>query len=135
MKLQHASPEEDLPSFKQSVGVGMPYRYRTPELVEYLIDGTPPTTKSDLFQLGLVLAELFTGKNPQIAAESFKERIQMKPIGVIRGALGRGISNLIANMLELNPNDREPPAKLLDAWQGLFFTAAKRTLALEGAVF
>ncbi len=134
MKLQHSEISEDLPLFKESVGPGMPFRYRTPDLIDYLTRGVPPTTKSDHFQLGLVLAELFTGKNPLLPADSFAAPIQLNPIAFVRGALGPGIRNLVANMLELDPRNRYPPAKLLDAWQGLLFAAADRTAALEGTV-
>lgn len=135
MKLQHAESNVDLPLFKESVGAGMPFRYRTPNLVEYFTSGTPPTTKSDIYQLGLVLAELFTGKNPQKPATDFETPVELSPLGVVRGALGRNIANLIVNMLDFDPQNRQPAARLLDAWQGLFFSAAERTSALEGTVF
>jgi hypothetical protein len=38
-------------------------------------------------------------------------------------------------MLEPDPQNRPPIDRLSDAWQGLFFAAAERTLALEGRVF
>jgi serine/threonine protein kinase len=38
------------------------HRYRSPDIVEFIRNGTPLSSKSDVFQLGLVLAELFTGK-------------------------------------------------------------------------
>lgn len=42
----------------------MPRSYRTPELVAYASSNVPLCFESDIFQLGLVLCELFTGKNP-----------------------------------------------------------------------
>jgi serine/threonine protein kinase len=42
----------------------MPRAYRTPDLVEYSKYKTALTTKTDIFQLGLVLARLFTASNP-----------------------------------------------------------------------
>jgi len=65
MKLTDADSDEDREIFKESVGPGMPLRYRTPDQVAYLKNETPLTTKSDIFQLGLVLPELFTGRNPR----------------------------------------------------------------------
>jgi hypothetical protein len=53
---------DDRSLVKQSAGPGMPRCYRTPDLVAYLKGGPPPSPKSDVFQLGLVLAELFTGR-------------------------------------------------------------------------
>jgi hypothetical protein len=56
----HPNPATDRPLLKESLDWGMPRAYRTPDLVAYLRGGPPPTPKSDVFQLGLVLAELFT---------------------------------------------------------------------------
>lgn len=46
--------------------VAMPYFYRTPELVAYANKRDVLHIESDVFQLGLVLTELFTGENPLI---------------------------------------------------------------------
>jgi serine/threonine protein kinase len=126
---------DDLSGFKESVGVGMPFRYRTPDLVNYLVDGQPPTCASDVFQLGLVVAELFTGKNPQRPADKFTDPVQLDPLAKIPGAMERGIANLINRMLDADPRQRDSAAKLLDPWQGVFLDAAKRAHALEGRVF
>ena len=134
MKLQHAEAEVDLSMFKESLGVGMPRRYRTPDLVEYLSTGVPPTTKSDVYQLGLVLAELFTGWNPQQRAQSFGEPVVLNPLAPVRGSLGRSIANLIESMLDPISQRRQSATQLFDAWQGLFLTAADRILAVEGRV-
>jgi eukaryotic-like serine/threonine-protein kinase len=40
----------------------MAQMYRTPELIEYHVTGKQPPPASDVFQLGLVACELFTGK-------------------------------------------------------------------------
>jgi serine/threonine-protein kinase len=50
---------------KQKASVpAMAQMYRTPELVAFHKHGTKLRPASDVFQLGLVAAELFTGKNP-----------------------------------------------------------------------
>jgi serine/threonine protein kinase len=59
MKLLNNEVEEDLEIVKESVGVGMPRFYRTPDLVACLNGESGITTKSDVFQHGLVLAHLF----------------------------------------------------------------------------
>jgi serine/threonine protein kinase len=64
MKLLDGNIEEDRETFKGSIGLGMPFFYRTPDLITYARNEGDITTKSDVFQLGLVLAELFTGRNP-----------------------------------------------------------------------
>lgn len=44
--------------------VAMVRYYRTPKLVNYANKTAPLYLESDIFQLGLVLTELFTGKKP-----------------------------------------------------------------------
>jgi serine/threonine protein kinase len=56
MKLLDDNPEADREIFKESVGPGMPFFYRTPDLIAYARNEADITTKSDIFQLGLVLA-------------------------------------------------------------------------------
>jgi serine/threonine protein kinase len=64
IKLLNGHDEADHNIFKESVGFGMPYFYRTPDLIAYGKRESGITTKSDVFQLGLVAIELFTGRNP-----------------------------------------------------------------------
>lgn len=135
MKLEKARDPGDREEFKQSVGVGMPFRYRTPDLVDYLSRGVSPSTKSDVYQLGLVLGELFTGKNPQRAADDFLEPVVLDVLGPIPGAAGAGIANLISRMLAPDPAQRSAASTFLDPWQGVFLDAVKRSHALEGRVF
>jgi serine/threonine-protein kinase len=58
MKLLDGGDEEDRMVLKESIGPGMPFFYRTPDLVAYAKNEAPLTVKTDVFQLGLVLAEL-----------------------------------------------------------------------------
>ncbi len=135
MKRQIRETTVDLPAFKESVGVGMPYRYRTPDLVEYLTNGTPPTTRSDVFQLGLVLAELFNGKNPLEPAKSFSDPIQLEIPRPQRGKTSRAVCNLLENMLEIKSEKRQSAADLVPEWKGLFFSAVRETPELARKVF
>jgi serine/threonine protein kinase len=135
MKVAVPRADEDREILKESLGAGMPFRYRTPDLVAYLCAGPPPTCKSDVYQLGLVVAELFTGRNPQRVCNEFTDPVELEPLGSVPGALAPEISNLITRMLEPEAEKRDPAAKFIDPWQGVFFTAAKRAHALEGKVF
>jgi serine/threonine protein kinase len=138
MKRLGAGAEDDRPTaLKESVGPGMPFFYRSPDLVAYARGDSELTTKSDVFQLGLVLAQHFTGRNPQKRAEhdDFLSDVELEPLGRIPGSHARMIGSLISAMLELDPNDRPAAGELLPAWRGVFLAAARDVHALEGRVF
>ncbi len=123
---------DDREVFKESIGAGMPFRYRTPDQVSYLKGESDLTSKSDVFQLGLVLAELFTGRNPEKPSKDFYNPVVLDNIGNIPGALSGSIANVINRMLEMNPKSRDDASQFLDPWNGIFETAVKRAHALEG---
>jgi len=123
---------------KESVGPGMPFFYRTPDLINYALGKAEPTVASDVFQLGLVLAELFTGRNPQKRAEhdDHLSEIEMERLSMVPGTeFGPMISNLISSMLHLKPTERVDVQTSLTAWRGLFVRAAREKQAHEGRVF
>ena len=137
MKLIDGKDEVDRDIFKESVGPGMPFFYRTPDLIAYAKHETGITTKSDVFQLGLVAAELFTGRNPAIPPEGddFLSPLALEEIKWIQGSLGSGIARLIKRMLMMNPDERSPASQFLDPWQGVFDDAVTRAHELEGKAF
>ena len=56
MKFLGEKDETDHELYLKSTGTGMPFFYRTPDLISYAKDKTPLSTKSDIFQLvGLLL--------------------------------------------------------------------------------
>ncbi len=127
--------EEDLTLVAESRDVALPYLYRTPELISYSRGESQITPKSDVFQLGLIAAELFTGRNPQRKANQLIDDLIMDPIGHIPGRYGGIISELIHRMLVLDPDERESAGDLMNPWQGVFENVAAETNALEGHVF
>jgi len=137
MKLIDGELEVDREIFKESVHPGMPYFYRTPDLIDYANNETDISTKSDVFQLGLVAAELFTGRNPAIAPKNnnLLSPLELENVRWISGKLGGGISKLIQRMLIVDPDERETAEQLLDPWQGVFNEAISRAHDLEGKVF
>jgi serine/threonine protein kinase len=137
MKRHDPDPTQDRPMLKESLGWGMPRAYRTPDLVAYLQGGPPPTPRSDVFQLGLVLAELFTGKNPlkPIQGDAFTTPVELTPLSSIPGNLGEPISILIQRMLTPERDSRPAAADLLSSWQELFLEAAHKSHTLNGQVF
>jgi serine/threonine protein kinase len=111
----------------------MPKRYRTPELVEYLTTGKPPSPKSDVFQLGLVVGEMFFKFNP------LKDGDIDSPIELALAAPGKGdyqsrIFDLMQRMLVISSDDREGADSLLDDWDGVLHSIADDYTKLEGRV-
>ncbi|HUG69713.1 MAG TPA: protein kinase [Pirellulaceae bacterium] len=128
-------------TIKESVGVGMPFFYRTPDQVAYARGDANLTTKSDIFQLGLVIAQLFSGRNPERRAEhdDFLSDVLLEPkeawITQIPFGFRDSIAGLIESMLIEDPENRPTAAELVDPWRGIFFAAAQQQSALEGRVF
>ncbi len=136
MKRLNVNRELDEQLLKASVGPRMPRNYRTPDLVEYYNGGPVPTEKSDVYQLGLVFAEMFSGSNPQkpMTTGDFAEPVELRSF-FIEGGLWRPLKDLIEPMLRPDPAERPTSAELVGPWQSLFFEAAKRSHSLEGRVF
>lgn len=129
---------EDSPAevLKHSVGPGMPFFYRTPDQVSYLRNESELTVASDVFQLGLLAAELFTGWNPEKRAEhdDFCSDVVIERLGFIPGSSGGIIAGLIRDMLKLDPRNRPTAGELFDPWQGVFLVVATRQRDIEGRV-
>jgi serine/threonine protein kinase len=123
--------EDDRDLVRESIG--MPFFYRTPDLVAYARGERPLTSKSDVFQLGLTLAQLFTGWNPEVRANDFLDPVVLDEIGAIPGEeMSGSIYTLLSRMLRLDANDRETAGQLMDGWQGLLNDACMRARALNG---
>jgi serine/threonine protein kinase len=126
MKVLDGNLEIDREVFKESTGVGMPYYYRTPDLVNYARQIAPLTVKSDIFQLGLVITELFTGHNPSkklMYGDDIYSQVELEPniyIPVEEGDFGRRIYGQLRTMLSFDPNERPSASNLLSYWQKLF---------------
>ncbi|WP_243384104.1 serine/threonine protein kinase [Geothrix alkalitolerans] len=85
---------------------GMPYRYRTPELVSRAINRKHPiTTASDIYQFGTVLYEMLSGQNPQIQPDKVTDPIKLVTKPII-GSEGDKLSELVGLMLHDDPAKR-----------------------------
>jgi len=117
----------------------MPSRYRTPDLVRFGKGISPLTERSDWYQAGLVIAELFSGYNPQIPLTSSQSRlsdVEMERLAEIPGEKNwRLIVSLITRMLKDDPQERPALSDLLDLWRGVLMNVLKLSEALEGALF
>jgi serine/threonine protein kinase len=125
MKRLPVDDGEDRELLKTSAGAGMPWGYRTPDLVAYARKEAGVTTKSDVFQLGLVLAELFTGTNPLRPAKSFVEQIKLDELKRVPGPLGDQIADYIRSMLAERPEERPAAASLLAPWTAMYLASVR----------
>lgn len=132
--LDGTTDDKDRTAYVESSAHGMPFNYRSPDLVRYARGEGMITPKSDVFQLGLVLAELFTGFNPASASDNLLADVRMEPVGAIPGELGAGIASLIKRMLVVDAGQRESATKLRDGWQGVFKNAVAMAHSLNGRV-
>lgn len=123
MKRVNDSFLDDRESLKESPDAGMPRLYRTPDQVAYLRGEQALTTKSDVFQLGLVLAELFTGVNCQEPSKRFTDSVQLAPLKQFAGPLSEAILGVLKQMLEMNASSRKDARWFLEPWHGIYETA------------
>ena len=94
--------------------------YRTPELVNYANRTDRLYKESDIFQLGLVLAEMFTGKNPLRPSENIHDNIELDRIGYIDAPNGGVIFNTLSQMLELDRSKRISIDLAMDRFTGIY---------------
>lgn len=123
-------PGEDIEGY-----VAMPLFYRTPELVSYANGKGGLHLNSDIFQLGLVLAQLFTGRNPLKPTKDLLGKLGLENISNIDGKYGGWIASTIKKMLAINPDKRPSATKLLDDFSGIYEKYAVSRLELDGGIF
>ena len=137
MKLLDGVDEEDKMVLKESIGPGMPFFYRTPDLVAYAKNEALLTVRTDVFQLGLVLAELFTGWNPakRPAGDDMLAPVELDGLRACPGQFSGLVARLLFRMLALDPSERPTASQLMDGWLGLFESVCEATHGIEGRVF
>ena len=84
----------------------MPKAYRTPELVAYAKSESQICKESDIFQLGLVLCELFTGKNPLKPSDDPLSDISLFPIPYRKNTYLNRVIWIIQRMLKKDKTER-----------------------------
>jgi serine/threonine protein kinase len=110
---------------KRSGVAEMARSYRTPELVAYHNGGPKPSPASDVFQLGLVAAELFSGTNP-LLPDSAEKPLRVQPVAPIQGPYAEPIRSMLGQMLIQETDQRPSASDLLSRWQELFLTLRKK---------
>ncbi|MDE3104576.1 MAG: serine/threonine protein kinase [Acidobacteriota bacterium] len=107
------SNEDDVDPLEGTQWPGMPWRYRTPELVKRAVDNTTPVTpKSDIYQFGTVFYELLTGYNPQLKPSAITDPIVLD-FHEIKGSQGPELLTLVKAMTDEKPSNRFPANKCL----------------------
>jgi len=107
------------PQLQQDMGVGSPY-YMSPEQVS----GAELGHQSDMFSLGVVLYELFTGKRPFTAdtlPELFRKILneQPAPPSSLREGVSKEVDRILLQMMGKQPAERYP------SWAELALDIAK----------
>lgn len=124
------NPDDDIQLLRESTMAdvhnltgykAMPRRYRTPELVRYANQEDILHIESDVFQLGLVLTELYTGENPLQEADDITSPIRLNKIGSISGTKYGGlVFNQLSGMLKEDYTQRTSVKDLLASFTGLY---------------
>lgn len=135
MKLLDNSRTDDRTVYKESIGPGVPFFYRTPDLISYAQNKSDVDCKSDVFQLGLVLSELLTGWNPLKPAKKHLDPIELKPLGDIKSQqIGGWVASILHDMLSTKPDERPSADDVYMRWQKAFLISAKAANKLNGRV-
>ena len=110
----------------------MPKAYRTPELVAYAKSESQICKESDIFQLGLVLCELFTGKNPLKPSDDPLSDISLFPIPYRKNTYLNRVIWIIQRMLKKDKTERMSVDKAMERFNMLFEEYARAREGLEG---
>jgi serine/threonine-protein kinase len=111
----------------------MPKSYRTPELVLYANSQSHICKESDIFQLGLVFCELFTGRNPLRPTEDNSLDISLFPIPFRNNIYLNKCIWTIQRMLKIDKTERMTLDQAMMRFNKLFSEFAKAREKLEGS--
>ena len=109
-----------------------PKAYRTPELVAYARSQAQLCKESDIFQLGLVICELFTGRNPLKPSDDPLSILSLFPIPFGKNKyVNKGVW-IIQRMLKIDKTERMPLDQAMARFNMLFEEYANAREELEG---
>jgi serine/threonine protein kinase len=135
MKLLGQQEEADVTYLIESTGPRLPRYYRPPDLVAYCRGEAELTTQSDVFQLGLVFARMFSGRNPLRRADNLLDPVHVDDFSIKHGSLSTTIQGIVERMLAFDPDERPNIAELLELWEGPFLQAVDLSHDLQGSIF
>lgn len=131
-KIEDEVETTDREFFKESQGPGMAFFYRTPDLIEYANGRSNLSIKTDVFQLGLVFAQMFTGFNPSQKPESYYSPLVLNELKRVKGDLGYPIGIQIQKMLTMNCTERPLASEVMAEWQSILLSAANMSKRVNG---
>ena len=111
------------------------HRYRSPDIAAFQAKGIEPTAKSDVFQLGLVFSELFTGTNICRPAAKGSDLVELDELPRIHGNVGANLETLIKSMLRMDSTKRPAASDLKDRLQNILFQVIEHRWKQEDRVF
>ena len=111
----------------------MPHSYRTPELIAYAKSEANICFESDVFQLGLVLCEMFTGKNPLMDSKDALSPIRLSPISRTKNQYINRATWIIQQMLKLDKMCRISVDQALMRFNKLFEDYSQAKEQLDGS--
>ena len=114
--------------------IAMPFYYRTPDLVEYAKNGAELDFKTDIFQLGLVLAYMFNGKNPLKLVKHILDPVELDTINIPKGKYGRRVFYVLSQMLQIDKDKRMPLNLALDHFYSIFESYVKEKKSLDNEI-
>lgn len=132
-KIEPEVDSEDLVDFEGYFA--MPRFYRTPELISYAKQESNLDLRSDIFQLGLVFAQMYTGRNPLVTSENLLEPIQLEKLSNIPGKHSGLVASIINQMLDTNKETRCTIDSALSRFTGLIENYSKDYEQLHGRFF
>jgi serine/threonine protein kinase len=119
-----------------SKGVRFPRLYPTPDLIAYAKDESQlPTPKSDVFQLGIVFAEMFCDQFPIQPRKNPLDPIIVDELHAVAGGQGMAIRGVVNLMLELDHAKRPDAEFIGDSLDGIFGELLGDARKLEGKAF
>jgi len=134
-RLEDTIDESDIEEFKGYCA--MLYLYCTLELVDYATRKSNLDLRSDIFRMGLVVAEMFSGQNPLDKANSITDPITENSVHIhrIKGKDAKLTADIAAAMLRIKPGERLSIQAALDDFAGIFETYAKDYDDFHGSFF
>ncbi len=104
--------------------------YLAPECLR----GSPPSTKADIFSVGMTLTRLLLGPeweaDPTDTAEAFAERVALRLSA--EGSVPKGARDLVVRCLRVLPDQRPTAGELVEAFEDL---VERRRRTVDGAPF